>query len=179
MLDHSIQRTARMRTRPFCAKVLPLEGIACHLLRSSRSDMAKTVYEIRRENLTRLLAEPGAKTELAIRLGVTQARITHLLKPSGKGARPIHEDQARQIETILGLSPYGLDHEPGAQPARAGNDLPLLEDAVRAVVATAAQMRATLVADKAAAIVSMVYEHSRAAGKIDPAFVQQLVKLMR
>lgn len=141
----------------------------------------RSVYEIRRENLTGLLSEPGAKTALAIKLGVSQARITHLLKPSGPGARPIHEDQARQIEQIMGLPPRALDHDPNAPPVARGNgdNTALIEESVRAVIAAAAEAHAKLVAEKAAAIVRLVYEHSKPLGYVDPAFVQQLVKLMR
>lgn len=144
--------------------------------------VSKTVYEIRRENLARLLSEPGAKTALAIKLGVTQARITHLLKPIGsKGSRPIHEDQARQIESIIGLTPRALDQDPEA-PASSSPlqvDSRLLEDSVRSVISAAADAHSKLVADKAAAIVRLVYEHSRTLGRVDPAYVAQLVKLMR
>lgn len=144
-----------------------------------RTEAPKTVYEQRRENLTRLLSEPGAKTALAIKLNATQAHVTHLLKPPGaKSARPIHEDTARAVETAMGLSPGELDREPGAAPPLPQNTA-LLEESVRLVIAVAAESHAKLVADKTAAIVRLVYEHSLSAGTVDPAFVAQLVKLMR
>jgi hypothetical protein len=68
------------------------------------------VYETRRENLTRLLREPGAKTQLAARLGASQSHITHLLKPpTAASARAIREETARQIEEIMGLAMGQLD----------------------------------------------------------------------
>lgn len=142
----------------------------------------KTVYEQRRENLTRLLSQPGAKTALAIKLDTTQAHVTHMLKaPEAKSARPIHEDTARAIETAIGLTPGELDREPGAAapPSSAPPNSALLEEAVRLVIAVAAESHVKHVADKTAAIVRLVYEHSLPSGTVDPAFVTQLVKLMR
>lgn len=68
------------------------------------------VYETRRANLTKLLQEPGSKTQLAARLGASQSHITHLLKPpSAASARAIREETARQIEEIMGLAMGQLD----------------------------------------------------------------------
>lgn len=68
------------------------------------------VYETRRENLSRLLQEPGAKTQLASRMGASQSHITHLLKPpSAASSRAIREETARQIEEIMGLAMGQLD----------------------------------------------------------------------
>lgn len=142
----------------------------------------KTVYDIRRENLTRLLSERGAKTQLALRLDTTQAHITHMLKPEGQASRAIHEDKARQIETVLGLPPYALDTPAGGpSPRRPAPvvDEALLEESVRVVILAAAEAHATLVADKTAGIVRMVYDNAKPSGRVDPAFVLQLVKLMR
>lgn len=142
-----------------------------------------TVYDVRRKNLTRLLTEKGAKTALAIKLECTQAHITHLLaEPGSRGAREIKEDTARQIELAIGLSPGELDREPGATERRRAtppNDPVLLEEAVRMVLAAAIEAHAKLASDKTAGIVRLVYEHSVLIGRVDPAYVAQLVKLMR
>lgn len=136
------------------------------------------VYEIRRTNLARLLAERGAKTALALKLGCNQTHITHLLsEPSKPGHRQVHEDVARAIEHHIGLTPGSLDREPGASAAPQNSAL--LEEAVRTVIAAAIEAHAKLAADKTAGIVRLVYEHSLAAGRVDASFVAQLVKLMR
>lgn len=143
----------------------------------------KTVYEARRENLAKLMAHKGAKTQLAERLGTTQAHITHLLKPTGaQSARPIHEETARQIEAAIGLPAGELDK--GAVYARpapklAPVDLDMLEHSVKAVLAEVAATHAKLTDEKTASAVRLVHDHSLALGHVDPAFVTQLIKLMR
>lgn len=55
----------------------------------------------------------------------------------------------------------------------------LLEESVRMVISVASETHSNLLAEKAAGLVRIVYEHSRTTGHVDPGFVAQLVKLMR
>jgi len=70
------------------------------------------LYTIRRENLGRWVSEKGAKTALAIALGVNPSRVSHMLKAEGPGSRPIMEDTAHEIERALGKSPGAMDRRP-------------------------------------------------------------------
>lgn len=153
---------------------------------------ARNIFDIRRANLTRLLAERGAKKALAEKLDATASHVSHMVSPPGSpSSKPIHEEKARQIEELLGLTPRALDTDTAesaptfrapaqcAMPIPAGVDEQLLEDSVRVVIAAAADTHSTLIADKAAQIVRMVYANARLIGHVDPTFVQQLVKLMR
>lgn len=121
------------------------------------------VYETRRENLSRLLKEPGAKTQLAARLGASQSHITHLLKPpSAASARAIREETARQIEAIMGLAMGQLD-----QPS-----VNLSSDHLTTARREAAKGRALMVRDVPAALVEARNQlvHSR---PVDPALVEE------
>jgi hypothetical protein len=85
------------------------------------------VYETRRENLNRLLKEPGSKTQLATRLGTSQSHITHLLKPpTAPSSRAIREETARAIEEIMGLEHGRLD-QPDLVLYRQGHPTQVIE----------------------------------------------------
>jgi hypothetical protein len=152
------------------------------------------IHETRRLNLLSRLTEKGARTQLALRLGTNQAHITHLLKPpTAASHRAIREETARQIEDVMGWSMGALDTREGEErlvPMPEGIehterraappvDPELLEESVRTVISVASETHSNLLAEKAAGLVRIVYEHSRSTGKVDPAFVAQLVKLMR
>jgi hypothetical protein len=140
----------------------------------------KSVYDIRRENLIRLTAEPGRKTQLALRLGVSQARITHMLR-TGPSGRRITTDQARELEQVMGLSTGELDHDPAQPlPPPAGvPNLKLVQDIVFAVTQTQGDLGVQLEPEQAANVVRMAYEHDRTTATVDLAFVRQLVSLAK
>lgn len=140
----------------------------------------KSVYDIRRENLIRLTTEPGRKTQLAVRLGVSQARITHMLK-TGPSSRRITTDQARELEQVMGLSVGELDHDPEHPlPPRAGvPNMKLVQDIVFAVTQTQGDLGVQLEPEQAANVVRMAYEHSLPGGKIDVKFLRDIVQLAK
>lgn len=75
--------------------------------------MSINVYSHRRANLARILAEKGAKSHLAAKLGCTQAVVSQWLRdPNAKHARIIHEGAARGIEQALNLQEMDLDKPP-------------------------------------------------------------------
>lgn len=141
-----------------------------------------TVYERRRANLAHLLREAGAKQQLAIRLDMTAPQISHWLRDPGKaGARKITEDSARQIEATLGLAPGALDTGTETKAARSAEEAPdftLLSEVARAVLHDVGRVKGPAMADKVAGVVTLAYSHALEHGKIDPAYVSQLVKLM-
>lgn len=134
----------------------------------------KTVYDLRRENLKNRLEEPGAKTQLALKLGVSQARITHLVT----GHRPVHEDTARQIEDALGLSPRELDRAPGAPPEGADVDMDLMVEAT--AVALEYMRTEGLPLDKAKAVklTKAIYAYGKQAGGINAQAIRPLLKML-
>lgn len=157
------------------------------------------VYETRRANLTQLLKEPGAKTQLAARMGASQSHITHLLKPpAAASARAIREETARQIEEIMGLAMGQLD-KPAApvlsdirrSPVRQelvdgrnqiAHGTPVnsevLELAFKLVIDALMEQQVRVPSEKAAKMARIVYEQAQVTGKVDPALVLTLINLM-
>lgn len=147
---------------------------------TSNRPTGKSVYDVRRENLNRLLKEQGAKTQLAIRLGVSQARITHLLKdPDSPNARRITTDQARELEQIMGLSSGALDHDQAQpMPPRGGApDVNTMLAVVRSVTTAQQELGVSLDPETTADLVSAVYDLTRPGELVALPTVKQLVKL--
>ena len=158
-----------------------------------------TVYERRRANLARLLREPGAKRDLAIRLDFTAANISNWLRDPGKtGAREIHEDKAREIERALGLSSGELDRPAASGPAlvsvhrkeperatvphsvMGGLDVPAppLAEVASLVLSEVSRRKRNFAPAKVAAILALAYGHAAERGAIDSAYVAALIQLM-
>lgn len=146
----------------------------------------KTIYDIRRENLERLLEPRGARTALAAKLGSTQSNVSHFLRKSGPYQRLIHEDTARAIETAIGLDPGALDWvdgvRPGGVPRTKGVtgtiDVDLLAQTIRAVVSVAASQGKTPINERLADVVTVAYEHNRSTGRCDEEFIHNLLRLL-
>lgn len=138
-----------------------------------------SIYDIRRENLTRLLSSEGAKTQLALRLGVTQARISQLLKPSGgEGSRRITTDQARELEQIMGLSSGALDQS-AAQPMPPRGGEPskqLLFSSLKSVAFAASEMGVTLSPEILSELAGTVYDLSKPGKLLEQPVVKALVQ---
>lgn len=169
--------------------------------------MPNNVYEARRANLARLLAEAGAKVDLAARLGMTQPQISHWLRdPATSSARKITEDSARAIEVALRLPAGDLDkpgkgkpvnifelppapprqpstpRPPPPKPAAAAVskaiDTELLTETTRAVLLEVGKIRGPQLAEKVADVVTLAFAHATDHGELDTGYVHQLVKLM-
>jgi DNA-binding transcriptional regulator YdaS (Cro superfamily) len=133
----------------------------------------KTVYDIRRENLQRLLEEPGSKTALALKLDVVPGRITHMLT----GHRKIHEDTARAIEGALGLSARQLDCEPGSASTDAV-DFDMLIEAVAVALEYLRAEGIPIDKEKATKIAKAVYAYGQQAGGINAQAIRPLLKML-
>lgn len=135
-----------------------------------------TVYDIRRRNLARLLKEFGAKTQLAIRLDMTPAQVSHWLRdPAQAHARLIHEDSARQIEKAIGLEAGSLDKDPSA-PAPPPKVDRLLIQAATAVVTAMIEHGEKPTLKRVSKLTETAYLYAKDYGAVDEAFVQQIVK---
>jgi len=143
---------------------------------------APSIYDFRRANLQRLLAERGAKTALAERLGSTQAFVSHLVRdPQKDNARQIHEDVARKIEVALLLQPGELDNPPGEishiHPLQAVDwDLLMLASSV--VSQTAQANGIALTAEQHRRITGTVYKVAPESGGPTSPAVRMLVSSM-
>lgn len=150
--------------------------------------MQNDIYARRRENLARLMIEPGAKTQLATKLDMTQPQVSHWLRdPKIASARKITEDSARAIERALKLPVGELDRGPRSSGAvveatpvtyTAPTDVELLTATTRAVLLEVGKLRGPQLADKVAGIVTLAYAHATDHGELDTNYVHQLVKLM-
>jgi hypothetical protein len=172
--------------------------------------MTKTlddVYATRRENLTKVLQHRGAKTQLAERLGTSQAHISHMLKaPQFPGSKRIPELTARQIEEAIGLDPKALDRpadfeintsqgvvriEIKKPPKRdfASSTAEHVTDVVETQAHNVSLLESAVHAvvsspgsakldpSKIAKLTRLVYEHSQAAGRVDAQYVETLIML--
>ncbi len=144
-----------------------------HMVKPTPPPPGKGVYSIRRENLNRLLAGEGRKTQLAVHLGVSRARISHILT----GARRITTDQASELEQIIGLFPGELSIDPAQpRPPRGGaTDEKLLLSSMRSVMFAASEMGVTLPPDIMSDLTTSVYQLSKPGKLLTQPTVQALV----
>jgi hypothetical protein len=138
---------------------------------------AKTVYEIRRTNLRKLIADTSA-ANVSKQLGYTNASfLSQMAGPNP--SRQVSEKQARQIEEKLGLRPGWLDTDSHVATNMSQTlDEGLLTNCIRAVQMYIEDTGKAPKADVVAEVVSLVYEHSKALeGRFDEGFVRRLVNL--
>lgn len=105
----------------------------------------KPVSDIRRQNLSALVAQEGSQVAVAAKLGKDKNQIYQwLLDPSTEGARNVGPRSARQIEQAFGKPDGWLDHEHTADELPAsqsvGRDIGKLAQSVE-MVRWAAEIR--------------------------------------
>lgn len=71
----------------------------------------ESLLDLRARRLSELLAERGKKVHLADKLDVHQSYVSNLCR----GLKPIGDERARQIESVMGWRPFTLDREPGQE----------------------------------------------------------------
>lgn len=135
-----------------------------------------TVYEIRRANLRALAKQWGGPTSLAKKLGhANGSYLAQLMGPHP--SREISEKTAREVETKLGLPVAWLDAEHPETGARV--DDTALAECVRAVAAVLRDAGRRPEPERYASLVQLAYDRLRLTGRVDEAFISQLVNLMR
>lgn len=143
--------------------------------------LGSSVYDLRRENLALLLDGPGRKTQLAVRMGFSQARVSHLLKEPGTlGSRRITTDQARELEQVLGIPQGALDYDPAqpATPSKAGEaHTQLMRAVVRALTTATSDLGVNLDPEVTSELAGVVYDQSEPGKPMPLPQVKQLVKL--
>jgi hypothetical protein len=130
----------------------------------------RTLQQIRRENLNTILDQPYDRTRLALKLEVSQVRITHITKSVGAAGRPINETLARRIEEVLDLPAFSLDRDSNPQ---------LLKETAEAVLVARDRFQGLFSQDQLDEITSMVYAHNQRLGRVDMVYLDTLVKLAK
>ncbi len=135
-----------------------------------------TIFDTRRENLRRLIAQWGGPTSLAAKLG--HASGSYLAQLAGPHpTRDVSERVAREIEQQLEIPAGWMDHRHAGPPGRPSTGL--LIDVVAAVrdqmdAAGVSARRGTL-----EDIATLVYEHAVERGEIDLDLVRRLVAIAK
>lgn len=149
-----------------------------HMTVRSNKDLAD-VYEVRRENLRRLIEQWGGPKALGVKLGYKNA--SFLVQMAGPNPnREITEATSRKIEQSLDLPAAWMDqvHPESTGPVQV--DHTLISRVIKAVVQTADDMRVTMDPSKLGDVVSMVYDDAETnGGTVRADFVRRLVQLLR
>lgn len=134
------------------------------------------IQRVRRENIRALIEKWGGPSTLGKRLGHSgPSYLSQLIS----GKRPITEKVVRKMENELHLALGALDAEPGAALPFAGTDHPVLAASIRALADEIERAKIEISSKKQFELVALVYEHAvNAGGKIDPAYVQRVLKLV-
>ena len=92
--------------------------------------MAKTVKEVRRDNLRHLVDTQygGVMRRLAVAMHVQHIQLSRVFSRSEKSRRDIGDDLARKIEEVAGLPVGWMDHPHGGDADRIFEKLIRLDD---------------------------------------------------
>lgn len=135
-----------------------------------------SVFDIRRDNLRRLMEQWGGPTSLAKKLGHSNGSyIAQLAGPHP--TRDVSEKVAREIELKLGIPTGWMDHKHKGPPGRP--DTGLLIDVVATVkdAIDAAGVRAPR--PKIENLVNLVYERAQEEGGLNTDYMRRLIELMK
>ena len=135
----------------------------------------KSVFDVRRENLRKLIADWGGPTSLSLKLGYSNASyIAQLAGPHP--SRDVGEKLARSVEEKLGLPALWLDG-PTPEAPKINNDL--LAQCIRAVGTTVQEDRARLTPAQHAELVALTYDQGQRTGTLDEAYIRRLLRLIK
>jgi hypothetical protein len=133
------------------------------------------VYRTRRDNLRRICGEWGGPTSLAKKLGHSNGSyLAQLIGPNP--SREVSEKVAREIEGKLTLPTGWLDQEQSGLPSI---DDEALAACVRVVAAALDDLKKRPQPSTFADVVQLVYEHRKLTGRLDEAFIQRVVRLLK
>ncbi len=152
----------------------------------------KAVAARRLANVRTMAARYDTQVDLAVALGLTKSGLNQLIGPNP--IRPISERMARKFEKRMRLAPGTLDGEPvkpsGAPGAPSYTATPspalepmqevqILDTVMRAADDAKKRVGLILTDEKYRALVSVLYRSAaRSGGQVDPAEVDNLVRLM-
>jgi hypothetical protein len=133
------------------------------------------IYDIRRSNLRKLMAQWGGPTSLAAKLGHSNGSyIAQLVGPHP--SREISEKVARGIEAKLGLPFAYLDGHLGN---KAAVDEPLLAKCIRAVAAALEDAGSRPGHERFGELVALAYDQAAGTGACDETYINRLVRLLK
>lgn len=137
------------------------------------------VYEVRRENLRKLIAQWGGPKALGHKLGYKNA--SFLVQMAGPHpSREITEGTSRKIEHALDLPAAWLDHVQEGSDSPAHVDHTQISRVIKAVAQTADDMGVDLTPAKLGDIVSLVYDDAETHdGSVRADYVRRVVQLLR
>lgn len=131
----------------------------------------KSVHDIRRENLRRLILDADGPTELSRKLGHTNGSyVAQLAGPNP--SRKISETVAREIEAKLGMLEGEMDVEP-----RLALKENAFHECVKLVAAAVADAGAKPAPETYATLVTLALEHAKLVGKVDTGYIKRIVGL--
>ena len=138
-----------------------------------------STYEIRRENLRRLIEQWGGPKPLADKLGYRNA--SFLVQMAGPNPnREVTEKTARRIEEALDLRVGWLDQPGAEQNGSTLVDMTLVASVIRVVAQTAEDIGVRLSPAKLGDIVALVYADAEShQNSIRPEFVNSVLQLLR
>lgn len=137
-----------------------------------------STYDIRRDNLRKLIREWHGPTSLAKKLGHSSG--SYLAQLAGPNpSRDISERTAREIESKLDLPSGWMDRENAnnLHPSRSLDEAGI-SDAVRLVSSCLRDAGLRPDPEKTAMLVTLVYERRVDTGAVDESYVKRLIKLM-
>lgn len=135
-----------------------------------------SVFEIRRDNLRRLMAQWGGPTSLAKKLGHSNG--SYMAQLAGPHpTRDVSEKVAREIELKLGLPDGWMDHRHKVLPGQP--DTGLLIDAVAVVRDQLDSAGVKAQRAQIEELVNLVYERASEGGGVDTEYLRRLIKLMK
>lgn len=138
--------------------------------------MSDPIYDIRVQNLRLLIQQWEGTTTLAKKLG--HANPSYLVQLAGPNPRrTVSEKVARKMEEKLRLPPRWMD-EPHAD-AHVQIDDAFLRECVLAVSVCIRDAGLALDPEVIATLTSLAYEHARAKGEVDRAFIKGLLDLTK
>jgi hypothetical protein len=134
------------------------------------------VYEIRRDNLRKLIAQWDGPGNLGKKLGYSNA--SYLVQLAGPHpTRDIYERTARKIEAALDMPTGSMD---GKTTAKAPTiNTTLIHDVVQYVGMALRDVGVQLHPGKFADLVSVIYQDAETHGAIRPEFAKTVIQLTR
>lgn len=152
-----------------------------------RVNLDDPAQQVRRERLHDLIKTRGGPAALALKLQLSgPSYLSQLLS----GTRPFTEKTARQYETKLGMKPGWFDSSPASvvsgdfptAVSSASSDVDLVVNVTLAIQEALAAEGIKITDSMSVSrsrLIEDALEHARIAGKLEPGYLQRLVKLLK
>jgi len=135
-----------------------------------------SVFDLRRDNLRKLMRQWGGPTSLATKLGHSNG--SYMAQLAGPHpTRDVSEKVAREIERKLHLADGWMDHSHKSPPGEPDTDTLIEVVALVHDVLDAEGVKAQK--PKVAELTALVYERAMEGGPIDSAYLRRLVRLLK